>query len=1024
MTMTAELVRPTHKAIKDYYDALRRYARQEVSYESALRPAFLNLLTETAKAHGWDVIAELPYRSAKLKGKRVHPDATVRDGWRFDRGYWEAKDAADKLEVEIRRKLAAGYPASNIIFEDTITGVLYQNGQESFRARLDDKQQLADLLNLFFGYSQPLITNFDDAVAEFGTRVPDLAKGVLDRIHAAREEGNEEFIESFERFFEICRTTLNPSICREAVEEMLVQHLLTERLFDNVFRNQEFTRRNVIAVEIEKVINSLVSQSFNRQEYLKSLDRFYVAIEAAAKQQDDFTEKQRFLNNVYERFFQGFSVKFADTYGIVYTPQELVDFMCSSVEHVLKREFGYELSSDQVKVIDPCTGTGNFVVNILRRIDQRKLIDLYKKRLFANEVMLLPYYIASQNIEHEYYDITQSYASFEGLCFVDTLDLADENQGTFASMSQKNSDRINRQWGSEITVIIGNPPYNMGQVNENDNNKNRKYEIVDRRIRNTFAKDSTARLKNKLYDAYVKFWRWSIDRLRGKDGIVCLVTNNSFVEDITFDGMRKHLREEFSHIYHLDLGINIRKNPQLSGSTHNVFGITPSVGITVAVRSKRHRRKKLFYCRVPYEWPKGTKLRWIEQTGSIAKVDWELREPCARNNWLPEEQREEFAAFLPARDAAGPSIFNLSSLGIGTNREEWVYALTTDSLEQKVRSLIKNYNSEVSRLQDEETPPTDLGQWINNDPAFAKWTDRLAKALVAGKKLRYEATKVRRAMFRPFVEMNVYFDSLLVHRRYQEHKIFPTEAAERENRVIIVSQKGYRARTYNVFMTAMIPDLHVCASADGHQCFPFYVYGEDGANRNENISDWALERFRAKYGQKVTKWDIFYYIYGIINHSIYVDRYAENLKKDLPRIPLQPDFKAYCEAGKLLGDLHVLYKDASDYPLRSVVAQGARLSYKIEKMKLSRDKRQLRINETLTLEGIPDEAYAYRLGGKSPLEWMIDQYRITTDTKSGITFDPNVRGSAEYVVDLIPKIVQVSVESARIIAGLPEWVSE
>ena len=510
-----------------------------------------------------------------------------------------------------------------------------------------------------------------------------------------------------------------------------------------------------------------------------------------------------------------------------------------------------------------------------------------------------------------------------------------------------------------------------------------------------------------------------MDRLRGKDGIVCFVTNNSFVEDITFDGMRKHLRDDFTHIYHLDLGINIRKNPQLSGTTHNVFGITPSVGITVAVRSRKHRKKKLFYYRVPYEWTKGRKLSWLVEMGSIARVKWELREPCDRNNWGPTERRNEFASFLPVRDRGEPSIFNLSSLGIGTNREEWVYGLSRDAVEKKVKLLIGNYNSEVSRLAGEEEPPRSIGDWINKDPAFAKWTDRLMTALAAGKRLKYTASKIRRAMFRPFVEMDVYFDSLLVHRRYQQHHIFPNAAAERENRVIIVSQKGYRARTYNVFMTNILPDLHICATADGHQCLPFYVYGEDGTNRNENISDWALGIFRERYGKKVTKWDIFHYIYGVLNHPGYTDRFSEDLKKDLPRIPLREDFGEFVKAGEKLAELHVGLKSARDYPLQSVMAPGVRLSYKIERMKLSKDRTQLVINETLTLAGIPVEAFAYQLGGKSPLEWLIDQYRITHDDKSRIAFDPNIKGSAEHHRRSVPKVIRVSVEIARIIASLP-----
>ena len=334
----------------------------------------------------------------------------------------------------------------------------------------------------------------------------------------------------------MCQTALNPNLSRDAVDEMLVQHLLTERLFRKIFDNQEFTRRNVIAAEVEKVIDALVSQSFNRDEFLRSLDRYYRPIETTGQGLAEFSDKQHFMNTVYERFFQGYSVKTADTHGIVYTPQAIVDFMCASVAEVLEKEFGLPLGSKDVNILDPCTGTGNFIVNLLRRIPKKDLPRVYREQLFANEVMLLPYYIAAMNIEHAYFELTGQYEPFEGLCFVDTLDLVEE--ATKSLFAEANTARVQRQKTTPITVIIGNPPYNMGQLNTNDNNENRKYALMDARIAATYAKDSVATLRRQLYDPYVKFFRWAVDRLQGRDGVVCLVTNNSFVDQIAFDGMR------------------------------------------------------------------------------------------------------------------------------------------------------------------------------------------------------------------------------------------------------------------------------------------------------------------------------------------------------------------------------------------------------------------------------------------------------------------------------------------------------
>ena len=387
----------------------------------------------------------------------------------------------------------------------------------------------------------------------------------------------------------LCQSSINPNISRDAIDEMLIQHLMTERIIRRVFNVEWFTRRNVIAREIENVIDALTSQHFDRKDFLGGLDGFYKSVEDVADRQADFRAKQDFINMVYERFFQGFSVKVADTHGIVYTPQPIVDFMCAAVEDALQSEFGKKLGDKDVILIDPATGTGNFVVNLLRRAFERNPLALdgfYRERLFANEVLLMPYFIAALNIEHQYYQLTGKAEPFPGLCFVDTLDLTAARQLPSAIITEANSQRVKEQQRAEINVIIGNPPYNVGQINENDNNKNRKYDVIDKRIRETYAKDSKATLKNQLYDAYVKFFRWAVDRLDGRDGIVCYVSNNSFVDAYAFDGMRKHLLRDFDRVYHVDLGGNVRKN-RPGRKIGNVFDIRVGVGVTLLIRNQQ-----------------------------------------------------------------------------------------------------------------------------------------------------------------------------------------------------------------------------------------------------------------------------------------------------------------------------------------------------------------------------------------------------------------------------------------------------
>src|SRR5579859_864496 len=589
-------ISPHHKAIEAYYAELADFHAHYATYEQATRAAFEHLLRAFQSIPGWTLLLEQPLAS----GKR--PDGTFRDAYTLRRGYWEAKDTSDDLDAEITKKLQAGYPTTNIIFEDTRRAVLYQAGRRMDTFDLTRPNALAGLLTQFFRYAEAPHDNFYAAVAEFKESVPELAEGLLRRIRDERAAHNSAFSAAWATFYTVCKESLDPAMRSETVDEMLVQHLLTERLFRTVFNNPDFVRRNVIAAEIEKVIDALTSRAFNRAEFLRALDRFYLAIEGAAP--TDWSEKQAFMNMVYERFFQGFSVKQADTHGIVYTPQEIVDFMCASIEEVLRTEFNTSLSEPGVQILDPATGTGSFIANILRRISGVHLEHKYQHDLFANEVMLLPYYIASLNIEHTYYERTGQYLPFEGICFADTLDMEGQQMVMF---TERNTERVMAEKAAQIMVVIGNPPYNVGQMNENDNNKNRGYPAIDGRIRSTYVKDSVASSNTKAYDAYARFFRWATDRLQGRDGIICYVSNNSFIDQITFDGFRKSLLQDFTQVYHVDLHGNVRQNPKLSGTTHNVFGIQVGVGITIAIRHKDHTERKLSYFRVPEDWRKEQK---------------------------------------------------------------------------------------------------------------------------------------------------------------------------------------------------------------------------------------------------------------------------------------------------------------------------------------------------------------------------------------------------------------------------------
>ena len=1002
-------VRP--KDIREYYAALDAYARQGVTHEGAVRSAFQNLLAETGRRVGWTLIPEMSIGP-------IRPDGTFRDEYFLNRGYWEAKDTGDRLEAEIDKKRDKGYPLTNTIFEDTRRAHLYQNGQVAMQVDLGQRAQLSSLLIAFFSYTEPAHEDFSTAVDDFKQRVPDLARGLVQIIGDAHAT-NASFKRAFASFFALCRESLNPNLSEAAVDEMLVQHLLTERLIRTIFDSQDFTRRNVIAREVETVIDALVSRAFNRPAFLKRLDPFYLAIESAAQTIADFSEKQRFLNAVYERFFQGYSVKAADTLGIVYTPQEIVDFMCASVERVLKDAFGKTLSDPGVNILDPCTGTGNFVVNLLRRIPSRELHRVYTTQLFANEIMLLPYYVAALNIEHAYYERTGVYEPFDGLCFVDTLELAEDSERQFAFMTEENTARVERQKTAPITVIIGNPPYNVGQINENDNNKNRKYKVIDERIRVTYAKDSKATLNRQLYDAYVKFFRWAVERLEDRDGIVCFVTNNSFVDGIAFDGMRKHLLRDFTRLYHVDLHGNSRK----SSKGGNVFGIRVGVGITVAIRQKQSADRVLLYHRVPEDWRKEEKLSWLAKKRNVAAVEWQTLQPDDKQTWFIPLHADEFKTFLllgskevkSGKDKSGETIFKTYSLGVCTNSDAYVYNFNRSSLTECAKNMVENFNAELDRWK-RSGEPKDISAFLRVDETVLKWVRNTKRSLSRGNYIDFDLDSIRTSLYRPFSKRFLFFDRAFNEDIYRLPDIFPNSVTEKENRVIIVG--GYGRKDFAVLVADGISDLNFYA--DPAQCFPFYVYDKEGGNRRENITEWALSQFRRHYAEaSISKWDIFYYAYGLLHHPGYREQFAENLKRELPRLPFAPDFRAFAAAGKQLARLHLEYESLEPYDLQWLEADDVPLSQRVERMKLSKDKTALVVNDSLTLAGIPPEVFAYRLGNRSALEWVIDQYRIKTDKRSGIRSDPNRLDDEAYIVRLVGQVVRLSLETVSIVAGLP-----
>ena len=944
-------LKTTHKPIRDYYNALKQYDQLDITHEGAVSNPFAFLLATCAKKVG--VTLEPQHAMRSPKGNRIVIDGAIIDQYRLPIAYWEAKDMDDDLPKAIQEKRNKGYPFNNTLFQNPERAILYQNEEVALDTDITEPENLVEVLQRLFSYSGITFSDWYNAVDKFNERIPALAAKLKELVEQEHKT-NTEFKEAFTSFYQTCRTSIDPDLSQAAVEEMLIQHILTERIFRTVFERSDFTSRNIIATEIEKVSAALMRHSVSRDDFLKPLNPFYTAIENAATHCKDFSEKQHFLNTVYEKFFQEYSEDEADTHGIVYTPQPIVDFMVNSVEYLLKTKFNRSLSDTGVHIIDPFVGTGNFIVRLMQDIPKIALEDKYQHELHCNEVLLLPYYIANLNIEQEFLNHTKKYLPFEGIVFADTFELFEQSQEEL--FTEENTKRVEQQKAKDMFVVIGNPPYNAGQESENDNNKNRPYPALDKQIKDTYVKDSKAQLKYNTYDPFVRAFSWASKRI-GNSGIVAFITNNNFIRGLAFDGMRKHLSEEFNALYLLNLGGNINKG-QPAGS--NVFDIKIGVSIALLVRTGEPIDSPcIFYNNETELSSKEQTFHFLKTHENVGNTTWHEIQPDEKHTWITEGLHADFDTLTPigtkeAKEGKGTAettegvIFKNFSLGISTNRDVWVYNFDQDALRDNVQRMLETYEAELDRWRRQKLPKLNVNDFVLYDDTKMKWSNTLKQHLERGNITQCAEKKIRCSLYRPFTKKELFFDNILIDRIGHFSTIFPTLETETENQVICLTDKGSE-KPFMTLMSNQPTDLHVVGSGCGAQCFPFYTYSRDNKTRYENITGWALKKFQDNYGDdSISKWDIFYYNYGILHHPDYREKYREDLKRSMPRIPFADDFWAFAKAGAQLADLHINYESAPKYTgLTLKEKSNMPLDLRVEKMKLSKDKTRIEYNEFL-----------------------------------------------------------------------------
>ena len=901
--------------------------------------------------------------------------------------------------------------------------------------------------------------------------VAKIAERNTTRIKALLDSKDKKQAKAFEAFLAGLRTNLNPAVSREDAIEMLAQHLITRPIFDALFSNYAFASKNPVSQAMQQMLDALDDEALSKET--ESLDKFYASVRTRVEGIDNAEGRQKVVVELYDKFFRIAFPRMSERLGIVYTPVEVVDFIVRSVEDVLRDEFGTTIGAENVHIIDPFTGTGTFIVRLLQSglIKPKDLSRKYRHELHANEIVLLAYYIAAINIEETYHDLMKAsgkateYEPFDGIVLTDTFQLFESSQSQIEGTFPENSARVKRQKAAPIRVVMSNPPYSVGQGDANANNQNLDYAALDARIGQTYAARSSATLKNSLYDSYVRAIRWASDRINGR-GVVAFVTNGGFIDGNAMSGLRACLVDEFTSLYVFNLRGNQRTSGEVSRAEGGkIFGSGARTPVAITVMVKNPAKSSpavLRYHDIGDYFSREEKLAIVADTASVgglaAAGKWQTLAPNAEHDWI-NVRDPAFLSFLPMgdRDEDGRVVLFASySNGIASSRDAWVYNSSKMAAVANLSRMVENYNTEVGRFRkayngsSRKELEEAADSFLDSDPRRVAWSVNLKRDAVRGITHHIDSASIRTAVYRPFFKQSLVFQRPFIERPGHTATYFPSEGA---SNVAIGIKQRWSGQGHITLAAGCVGDLQ---TDGGWQYFPLFVYesadenGElsfgdsevvNGYRRRDAITDAALKMFRAAFGPKVTKEDIFYYVYGILHSPEYRTRFASNLKKELPRIPLtknEPDFWAFSKAGRDLAHWHLNYETVEPYDLGEhcdALALDPEKLYRVEKMTYARptpeqkaaghkwDKTRIIYNSHITLSGIPAEALEYVVNGKPALEWVMERYAVTIDKDSGIRNDPNdwsrEHNQPRYIIDLVKRIVRVSVETVRIVKSLP-----
>ncbi|CAN4266098.1 COG4889 Predicted helicase [Methylophilaceae bacterium] len=908
---------------------------------------------------------------------------------------------------------------------------------------------------------------------DWANDIAKIAKTHIDRITAILENpSNTIEIQAFNNFANEIRDDLNNAVTDPEIIEMLAQHLITKPVFDALFEGYSFASKNPMSLAMQDVLDVL--QEHNIDKEADTLQRFYDSVKERAKGIDNAAGKQKIVVELYDKFFRNAFPRMTKRLGIVYTPVQVVDFIIHSVNEILHNEFDQTLGSENVHIIDPFTGTGTFITRLLQSglISKEQLTHKYKHEIHANEIVLLAYYIAAINIESVYHDIVSAngevvYEPFEGICLTDTFQLH-EKEDLVSVLLEANSSRRKKQKALDIHVIIGNPPYSDGQESDGDNNSNIDYPYLDKQISETYVKNSLkSGGKRSSYNSYIRAIRWASDRI-GKSGVIGFVSGSGFVLKPAMDGLRKCLADEFSSIYVINLRGDIRRNMISKGKAkegQNIFDSGSMSGIAISFLVKNPAQKKsgqIYYYDIGDDLQTQEKREILNSFKSISGISasekWIMIEPNEHADWIGQRDtsNSEFISLGEKKNIDNKVVFNFLSQGALSARDAWCYNFSKNSIKNNISKLIQFYNKELKRFELtypnlSERKKIDVDNFVEVDSSKISWSFNLKQKLVKGQELAFVETKTIKSLYRPFSKRWFYSDKNLNHSLYSLSEIFPDE--QQSNLIILVSGTGARSG-FSALITDCIFDYQTIDNGVG---FPLYSHqiakssanstrtndlfnleagGGNKFSKDYFVTQYGLDYFQHNYHEEtLTKVDVFYYIYGILHSSDYRARFADNLDKELPRIPCvkkASDFWAFSKSGRNLADLHINYETVTPYPVnfvggKKVIDSLDDADFRVTQMKFASkiDKTTVVYNNKITLMDIPLEAYDYVVSGKPALEWVMERQAITTHKDSGIVNDANdwavdTMHNPRYPLELFQRVITVSLETMKIVNSLPK----